>query len=98
MYEGISRRWEQLTKKHRSFLQDLKTMGLMFKRSYLSVAGAVIIAVLIFIAVFASYIAPNDPYTLQTELRLQPPSSRLGPIILTIICTVVFALANARDG
>ncbi|MFX0197855.1 MAG: ABC transporter permease [Candidatus Hodarchaeota archaeon] len=95
MFERVGRRWDQWLEEHRAQLQDLKTMGIMFKRSSLSVVGAIIIVLLVIVAAIGPYITPFDPYKQELETRLGPPSPHLVPIVLTLICTLGFGISNA---
>src|SRR5215216_6091032 len=45
-------------------------------RNQLAVAGAVILAVVAFAALFAPYLSPEDPLEMNPTLLLQPPSAR----------------------
>ena len=56
------------------FMREAGLSWFIFKRSPTAVAGLVIVAVFIFIAVFGPYIAPYDPYEVDMSSRLQPPS------------------------
>jgi peptide/nickel transport system permease protein len=44
-------------------------------RSHLTIAGAMILAVIVFAAIFAPYLSPDDPLAMNPTLLLQPPSS-----------------------
>lgn len=95
MFERVGRRWDQWLDEHRAQLQDLKTMGTMFKRSSLSISGAIIIVMLVIIATIGPSIAPYDPYKQELETRLEPPSPHLVPIVLTVLCTFGFGISTA---
>ncbi|MCI2424649.1 ABC transporter permease [Candidatus Acetothermia bacterium] len=45
-----------------------------FKQNRLSIAGGVLFIILILIAIFASYLAPHDPYRVNLRQRLRPYS------------------------
>lgn len=49
-------------------------IGLRFRRNRLSLAGAVVVALLIATAIFAPLIAPYDPMTIDVHKVLSPPS------------------------
>lgn len=95
MFERINKRWDQWLIEHQARLQDLKTMGTMFKRSSLSVTGAIITLLLIIIAAIGPFIAPFDPYKQELSTRLGPPSPSLVPIVLTLLCALAIGIANA---
>ena len=54
-------------KKHRSKIKDLKFMAHLFRRSLLSMIGLVLILILIFIALFAPFIASQHPSYVRVE-------------------------------
>jgi peptide/nickel transport system permease protein len=47
----------------------------LFRRSRLGVTGAILLSAVVFAAVFAPWIAPRDPLTLNPAIRLRPPSA-----------------------
>ena len=47
----------------------------LIKQSPLTIVGLVIITGIIFIAIFAPFLAPYDPFKVDTRNRLKPPSS-----------------------
>lgn len=67
----------------------------MFKRSSLSVVGAIIIALSLIVAITGPYLAPFDPFELDLGNRLEPPSPHLVPIVLTLLCTLGFGISTA---
>ena len=56
-------------------LQRLYFGWLRFLENPLAVAGLVIVALLVLVAIFAPWIAPHDPYAQDLARRLQPPSA-----------------------
>src|SRR5438552_124394 len=46
---------------------------LRLRRNRAAVAGLVVVAVLIFTAIFAPFLAPYNPYIVALDERLQPP-------------------------
>jgi len=56
------------------FFKELRYSMHLLKQSYLSIAGLVIISVFIFIAIFATHIAPYDPNEINLLETLRPPS------------------------
>ncbi|MFQ6124645.1 MAG: ABC transporter permease [Candidatus Heimdallarchaeota archaeon] len=95
MFKRVSRRWDQWLEEHQAQFQDLKTMGIMFKRSSLSVVGAIIIALLVIVAAIGPSLAPFDPYKQELKTRLEPPSPYLTPIVITLLCSLVIGISNA---
>jgi len=95
MFERIERRWTRFLDEHRARFQDLKIMGIMFKRSSLSVMGATIVTILIIVAAIGPFIIPFDPLNQVLETRLDPPSPRLVPIVLTLLFAVLCSIVNA---
>jgi peptide/nickel transport system permease protein len=47
----------------------------LFRRSRLGVTGAILLSAVVFAAVFAPWIAPRDPLSLNPAIRLRPPSA-----------------------
>lgn len=95
MFERVGRWWEQWIDTHRAQFQDLKTMGVMFKRSYLSVVGAIIIVILLIVGLIGPYVAPFDPFKQELDYRLQPPAPRIALIFLLIFCVVGCGIGSA---
>ncbi|MFQ5821415.1 MAG: ABC transporter permease [Candidatus Heimdallarchaeota archaeon] len=95
MFERVSRRWDQWLDEHRAWLQDLKIMVTMFKRSSLSVVGAIIIVLLVIVATIGPSVAPYDPFKQELKTRLGPLSPDLVPIVLTLLCTLGFGISTA---
>jgi len=95
MFERAEKRWDQWKNDHRAQFQDFKTMGIMFKRSALSIVGAIIITLLIFIAIFGPYIAPFTAIEQNLAIRLQAPSPLLIPIVVTLLITITIGFVNA---
>jgi peptide/nickel transport system permease protein len=54
-------------KKHQSKIKDLKFMAHLFRRSLLSMVGLILILILIFIALFAPFIASQHPSYVRVE-------------------------------
>jgi peptide/nickel transport system permease protein len=48
----------------------------LFRRSRLGVSGAILLSIVVFAALFAPWVAPRDPLSLNPAIRLQPPSGR----------------------
>ena len=61
---------------HQSQLSDLRDLFILWSRSPLSVLGTVIILGLIFVAIFAPYLAPFDPIEQTLTDRLQAPGEK----------------------
>jgi len=62
-------------RKHSSEISDAREIIHMVKRSPLTIAGLSIVLALIFVAIFASYIAPYDPIVMCLNNRLASPST-----------------------
>jgi peptide/nickel transport system permease protein len=60
--------------KHSSEISDAREIIHMVKKSPLTMAGLSIVIALVFIAIFAPYIAPYDPIAMALENRLASPS------------------------
>jgi len=67
-------RIESWKRKHSSEISDVKEILHTAKKSPLAIAGLFIVLTLIFVAIFAPYIAPHDPITMNLDNRLAPPS------------------------
>lgn len=95
MFERVGRFWKDWMEEHKAQLQDLKTMGRMLSRSYLSIVGVIIVAILIVLALIGPYVTPFDPYNQDLEIRLEAPSPRLVSVVLAFLCMVGCGLCNA---
>jgi len=67
-------RIESWKRKHSSEISDVKEILHTVKKSPLAMIGLFIVLILIFVAIFAPYIAPHDPITMNLDNRLAPPS------------------------
>jgi len=67
-------RIESWERKHSSEISDVKEILHTVKKSPLAMVGLFIVLILIFVAIFAPYIAPHDPITMNLDNRLAPPS------------------------
>lgn len=65
------KKWKR---EHQSQIEDLQYSLYLWRRSPLSMVGAIIVLGLIMTAIFAPYIAPHDPIEQNLEKRLDPPS------------------------
>lgn len=61
-------------KKHESKIKEFKYTLHLISKSPLSIIGAFIITCFLFIAVFAPFLAPHDPYYQEMSARLEAPS------------------------
>ena len=61
-------------RKHSSEISDAREIIHMVKKSPLTMAGLSIVLVLVFIAIFAPYLAPHDPIAMSLGNRLASPS------------------------
>ncbi|MFQ5835127.1 MAG: ABC transporter permease [bacterium] len=61
-------------RKHSSEISDAREIIHMVKKSPLTMAGLSIVLALVFIAIFAPYIAPHDPIAMSLGNRLASPS------------------------
>ncbi|MFW5986205.1 MAG: nickel transporter permease [Halanaerobiales bacterium] len=57
------------------YLEDLNHTWYLWKKNTLAIIGTVIIAIFIFIAIFAHLLTPYSPYEQSLSNKLQPPSS-----------------------
>lgn len=62
-------------RKHSSEISDAREIIHMVKKSPLTLAGLSIVLALVFIAIFAPYLAPYDPIAMSLDNRLAPPST-----------------------
>ena len=69
MFKKVSKHWNRWLDEHRAQIQDIQTMTKMFKRSTLSVVGAIIIFLLIIVSFIGPYVAPFDPYSQDLKNR-----------------------------
>ena len=58
---------DEFLKKHQSKIKDLRFMAHLFRRSLLSMIGLILIIILIFIALFAPFIASQHPSYVRVE-------------------------------
>jgi len=58
---------DEFLKKHQSKIRDLRFMAHLFRRSLLSMIGLILIIILIFIALFAPFIASQHPSYVRVE-------------------------------
>lgn len=63
-------------KEHEATIKEIRYSMQLIKQSPLTMVGLVIIIGIIFIAIFAPYLAPYDPLDVDTANRLKPPSSK----------------------
>lgn len=56
--------------------RDSKTVWARFRRHRLAMLGGGILAVLVFLAVFAPWVSPRDPYAVDLAAYRSPPSAR----------------------
>lgn len=63
-------------KEHEATVKEIRYSMQLIKQSPLTMVGLVIIIGIIFIAIFAPYLAPYDPLDVDTANRLKPPSSK----------------------
>ena len=60
---------------HEATIKEIRYSIHLVRKSLLTKIGLAIIACLLFIAIFASVLAPYDPFKVETGNRLKPPSS-----------------------
>jgi len=60
---------------HEATIKEIRYSIHLIRKSLLTKIGLAIIACLLFIAIFASVLAPYDPFKVETGNRLKPPSS-----------------------
>jgi len=60
---------------HEASIKEIRYSIHLIRKSLLTKIGLAIIACLLFIAIFASVLAPYDPFKVETGNRLKPPSS-----------------------
>jgi peptide/nickel transport system permease protein len=56
-------------------MDDIQEITYRLKKSPLTILGLLLIAILVFTAIFAPYLAPYDPYKINPKDRLQAPSA-----------------------
>lgn len=61
-------------REHEATVKEIRYSIHLIRKSLLTKVGLVIIAVLLFTAIFASVLAPYDPFKVETHKRLKPPS------------------------
>ena len=75
MIKDISQNWIiSWQKRHSSEVSDVKETLYLIKKSPLTMIGLAIILILVTVAIFAPYIAPHNPVTMNLDKRLAPPS------------------------
>ena len=75
MNKDISQNWiASWQKRHSSEVSDVKETLYLIKKSPMTMIGLAIILILVTVAIFAPYIAPYNPVTMNLDKRLEPPS------------------------
>ena len=75
MNKDISQNWiASWQKRHSSEVSDVKETLYLIKKSPMTMVGLAIILILVTVAIFAPYIAPYNPVTMNLDKRLAPPS------------------------
>lgn len=75
MNKDISQNWiASWQKRHSSEVSDVKETLYLIKKSPMTMIGLAIILILVTVAIFAPYIAPYNPVTMNLDKRLAPPS------------------------
>jgi len=75
LIKDISQNWIiSWQKRHSSEVSDVKETLYLIKKSPLTMIGLAIILILVTVAIFAPYIAPHNPVTMNLDKRLAPPS------------------------
>ena len=75
MNKDISQNWiASWQKRHSSEVSDVKETLYLIKKSPMTMVGLAIILILVTVAIFAPYIAPHNPVTMNLDKRLAPPS------------------------
>ena len=75
MSKDISQNWiASWQKRHSSEVSDVKETLYLIKKSPMTMIGLAIILILVTVAIFAPYIAPYNPVTMNLDKRLAPPS------------------------
>jgi len=73
--KDISQNWiASWQKRHSSEVSDVKETLYLIKKSPMTMVGLAIILILVTVAIFAPYIAPYNPVTMNLDKRLAPPS------------------------
>jgi peptide/nickel transport system permease protein len=73
--KDISQNWiASWQKRHSSEVSDVKETLYLIKKSPMTMIGLAIILILVTVAIFAPYIAPYNPVTMNLDKRLAPPS------------------------
>jgi len=73
--KDISQNWiASWQKRHSSEVSDVKETLYLIKKSPMTMIGLAIILILVTVAIFAPYIAPHNPVTMNLDKRLAPPS------------------------
>lgn len=75
MMEDLGTAIASWKRKHSSEISDAREIIHMVKKSPLTLAGLSIVLALVFIAIFAPYLAPYDPIAMSLGNRLAPPST-----------------------
>jgi peptide/nickel transport system permease protein len=67
--------WSRFRREHQWQIRELLLTIKLLSRNASAVAGCVIVAIMIFMAVFASVLSPYDPVRISLAERLKPPSA-----------------------
>ncbi len=67
--------WSRFRREHQWQIRELLFTFRLLRRNASAVAGCIIIAVMVFMAVFASVLSPYDPIRISLPDRLKPPSA-----------------------
>ncbi len=67
--------WSRFRRAHQWQIRELLFTFRLLRRNASAVAGCIIIAVMVFMAVFASVLSPYDPIRISLPDRLKPPSA-----------------------
>ncbi len=67
--------WSRFRREHQWQIRELLFTFRLLRRNASAVAGCIIVAVMVFMAVFASVLSPYDPIRISLPDRLKPPSA-----------------------
>jgi peptide/nickel transport system permease protein len=67
--------WSRFRREHQWQIRELLFTVKLLSRNASAVAGCLIIAAMVFLAVFASVLSPYDPIRISLAERLRPPSA-----------------------
>ena len=67
--------WSRFRREHQWQIRELLLTLRLLSRNASAVAGGIIIAIMVFMAVFASALSPYDPIRISLAERLKPPSA-----------------------